>query len=159
MCIAIEVFVVPGFGVFGIGGLALTVMGIVLMSQTFVVPRNSYQLEVLARGLWIALGGAAGMIAGFIAMRMLFPHLPFLSGLVMEAPNAEIVHEAEKLADFSDLTGQTGITTTKLMPSGKVRFGDKIVAVVSEGSAVSAGEPIRVIEIHGNRIVVEAVNS
>ncbi len=158
-CIAIEVFVIPGFGVFGIGGLALTVMGIVLMSQTFVVPRNTYQLAVLTRGLWIALGGAAGMVGGFIAMRTLFPHVPLLRGLVMEAPNAEAVHEAEKLADFSDLAGQIGVTTTPLMPSGKARFGERIVAVVSEGNAVSTGESIRVIEIHGNRIVVEAVST
>ncbi len=159
MCIALEIFVVPGFGIFGVGGLALTVMGIVLMSQTFVIPRNTYQIEVLTRGLWIAIGGAAGMVGGFVAMRMLFPHVPFLSGLVMEAPNAEVVHEAEKIADFADLAGQTGVTTTKLMPSGKARFGDKIVAVVSEGSAVSAGQTIRVIEVQGNRIVVEAVNT
>ncbi|MEE2936055.1 MAG: nodulation protein NfeD, partial [Planctomycetota bacterium] len=54
VCIAIEIFILPGFGVFGIGGLALTVIGIVLMSQTFVIPQNGYQIQVLTRGVWVA---------------------------------------------------------------------------------------------------------
>ena len=159
ICIAIEIFVIPGFGVFGVGGLVMVMMGLVLMSQTFVVPKNTYQIGVLTRGIWIALGGVFGMVGGFVAVRMLFPHIPFFNGLVMEAPDAATVGEAEKLADYAYLASQTGITTTKLMPSGKARFGDDIVAVVSEGSAVPKGASIRVIEVQGNRIVVEETKS
>ena len=157
MCIAIEIFVIPGFGVFGIGGLAMTLLGIVLMSQTFVIPQNTYQIDILARGIWISLGGAFGLIGGFIAMRLLFPHIPFFKGLVMEAPNAAAVAEAEKLGDYAHLAGQTGTATTPLMPSGKVRFGDEVVQVVSDGTAVAKDEAVRVIEVKGTRVVVEAV--
>ncbi|MEL6110149.1 MAG: nodulation protein NfeD, partial [Planctomycetota bacterium] len=38
VCIFLEIFVIPGFGVFGIGGLIMTIASIVLMSQTFVLP-------------------------------------------------------------------------------------------------------------------------
>ena len=156
-CIAIELFVVPGFGVFGIGGLAMTVLGVVLMSQTFVIPQNAYQLAELTRGLWIALGGAFGLIGGFVFIRMLFPHVPLLSGLAMEAPDATAVDLAERLADYSDLRGEVGVATTPLRPSGKVRFGDRIVQVVSDGAALSTGDQVRVTEVRGTRIVVEAV--
>ena len=158
ICIAIEIFVIPGFGVFGIGGLAMTVLGLVLMSQTFVIPKNTYQITELTRGLWIALGGMFGMIGGFVAMRMLFPHIPLFKGLVMDTPNIEILNETEKLADFQHLSGQSGTTTTPLMPSGKARFGDEVVAVVSDGSAIAKGEAIRVVEIKGNRVVVESAS-
>ena len=159
ICIGIEIFVVPGFGVFGIGGIAMTILGVVLMSQTFVLPKNTYQIGVVTRSLWVALGSIIGVIAGFALMRTFFPNLPLFRGLVMEAPDVATVSEAEKLADFGYLQGKTGKTTTKLMPSGKARFDDRIVAVVTEGSAVEKGEPIRVIDIQGNRVVVEAVNS
>ena len=149
---------IPGFGVFGIGGLAMTVLGLVLMSQTFVIPKNTYQITELTRGLWIALGGMFGMIGGFVAMRMLFPHIPLFKGLVMDTPNVEILNETEKLADFQHLSGQSGTTTTPLMPSGKARFGDEVVAVVSDGSAIAKGEAIRVVEIKGNRVVVESAS-
>ena len=158
ICIAIEVFVVPGFGVFGIGGLMMMMLGLVLMSQTFVVPQNTYQITQLTKGIWIALGGCFGLVGGFIAIRMLFPHIPLLQGLVMDSPDVQTMNEAEKLADFEHLMGQTGVTTTQLMPSGKARFGDEMVAVVSDGSAVPKGSSIRVIEVQGNRIVVEQLD-
>lgn len=159
ICIGIELFVVPGFGIFGIGGLALTVLGVVLMSQTFVIPRNMYQLEILSRGVWVALGGAAGMIGGFIAMRMMLPHVPLLRGLVMEAPDEAIISESERLADYGYLLGQSGLTTTPLRPSGKAKFGEQIVQVVSDGTAISLGEAVRVCEVHGAKVVVEAVEN
>ncbi|TWT76408.1 hypothetical protein CA13_69020 [Planctomycetes bacterium CA13] len=158
ICIAIEVFVIPGFGVFGIGGLALTVLGVVLMSQTFVIPRNVYQIEVLTHSIWAAIASAFGLIAGFVLFRTMMPHIPVLSGLAMETPDSAAVNEAEKLADYSHLYGQTGITTTPLRPSGKAKFGDAIVQVISDGTAVGGGERVRVSEVHGTRVVVEGLD-
>jgi hypothetical protein len=159
VCIAIEVFLVPGVGVFGVGGLALTVLGVVLMSQTFVVPRNVYQIEVLTRGIWVALGGAAGLIGGFIAMRMMLPHVPMLRGLVMEPVDQVLLEESEKLGDFSYLFGQTGTATTPLHPSGKARFGDQVVQVISDGTAIAAGDRVRVCEVHATKVVVEPLEA
>ena len=159
ICIALEIFVVPGFGIFGIGGLALTTLGIVLMSQTFVIPRNAYQMEELTRGVWLSLGGIGGMIGGFVAIRMMLPHVPVLRGLVMEAPDEEQISESEKLGDFSHLLGRNGAATTPLMPAGKARFGEEVVQVVSDGTPIAAGDPVRVSEVHGTKVVVEAVES
>jgi len=159
ICIAIEIFIVPGFGIFGIGGLALTVLGVVLMSQTFVIPRNVYQVEVLARGIWVALGGACGVVGGFVAIRIMLPHVPLLSGLVMEQSDPVVISESEKLGDYGHLLGQTGTATTPLRPSGKARFGDQIVQVVSDGTAISAGDPVRVSKVHATRVVVEPLEN
>jgi membrane-bound serine protease (ClpP class) len=155
LCIGIELFVVPGVGIFGIGGVALTMLGVVLMSQTFVIPRNVYQLEVLTRGIWVALGSAAGLIVGVALIRVMLPHVPLFRGLVMESPDAAMTDTKERLADFMHLIGREGVTTTPLRPSGKARFDEQIVGVVSDGTAIGAGEPVRVLEVYGNRIVVE----
>ncbi|TWU02698.1 NfeD family protein [Stieleria varia] len=157
ICIAIEVLVIPGFGVFGIGGLAMTILAIVLMSQTFVIPKNTYQIEVLTRGLWVAIGGTMGLFGGFLLMRWLFPHVPLFNALVMETPDAAAVNEAEKLVDFNHLLGKTGNTTTPLRPSGKARFGDEIIQVVSDGTMVDSGVEIRVLEVLGSRVIVEPI--
>lgn len=157
ICIALEVLVIPGFGVFGIGGLAMTIMAIVLMSQTFVIPKNVYQIEILTKGLWVAIGGTFGLFGGFLLMRWLFPHVPLFNALVMEAPDADAVEAAEKLADFNHLIGKHGNTTTPLRPSGKARFGDDIVQVISDGTMVDSGSEIRVVDVQGARVVVEPV--
>ncbi|MCO8123029.1 nodulation protein NfeD [Stieleria sp. TO1_6] len=154
-CIAMEVLVIPGFGVFGIGGLLMTIASIVLMSQTFVLPHNSYQLAVITRGLWAALGSLLGLFGGIVLMRQLFPHVPLFRHLVMEAPDLAAIDQAEKLADYSGLMNQTGRTTTALRPSGKARFGDQIVQVVSDGSMIEKDAEVTVVEIHGTKIVVE----
>jgi membrane-bound ClpP family serine protease len=111
----------------------------------------------LARGVWVALGGAAGLIGGMIAMRMMLPHVPMLRGLVMEPIDQATIDEAEKLADYGYLFGQTGTATTPLLPSGKARFGDDVIQVVSDGTAIAAGDQVRVREVHATKVVVEAV--
>ncbi|MFG0263254.1 MAG: NfeD family protein, partial [Novipirellula sp. JB048] len=80
-------------------------------------------------------------------------------GLTMEPPDAAAVSEAEKLADFSHLQGQAGVATTPLRPAGKARFGDQIVQVVSDGTPIASGDAVRVCEVHGTRVVVEALES
>ncbi|MDM4016592.1 NfeD family protein [Roseiconus lacunae] len=154
-CIALEVFVIPGFGIFGIGGMIMTVASIVLMSQTFVLPKNSYQLAVLTRGLWAAIVSLLGMVGGFVLMRQLFPHVPLFRHLMMETPDSAAMDQAEKLADYGWLLGQQGTTTTPLRPSGKALFGDQIVQVVSEGSMVDPGSTVTVIDVQGTRVIVE----
>lgn len=158
-CIAIEIFVVPGFGIFGIGGLALTILGVVLMSQTFVIPRNSFQVGELTKGLYVVLAGVGGAIGGLILMYRLSPNSGIFGHLVMEAPDAAAIDAHERISDYGHLVGQTGITSTPLRPAGKARFDDTIVAVVSDGSAVPKNTPVNVIEVHGNRIVVEAIEA
>ncbi|MCC9658940.1 NfeD family protein [Rhodopirellula halodulae] len=156
-CIGIEIFVLPGFGVFGIGGLLLTALGVLLMSQTFVVPQNAYQVGELTRGLWVTLGGLGGCVIGMFLVRLYLPQAAVATGLSMGVPEAQI-SETERLAHYDDLMGQEGVATTPLRPSGKGQFGETIVAVVSDGSAIERGQPIRVIQVLGNRVTVEAVD-
>ena len=155
--LAIEIFVLPGFGIFGLGGLVLTVLGVVLMSQTFVIPRNSYQANQLAEGVWMAIGGMGGLVIGFLLVRAFLPQAAAASGLAMETPTADL-DRLERIADYDHLSGRTGVASTRLRPSGKAQFGDQIVAVVSDGTAIDPGQSVRVIRVQGNRIVVEAVD-
>jgi membrane-bound ClpP family serine protease len=157
-CLAIEVFVLPGFGVFGIGGLVLTVLGVVLMSQTFVIPRNAYQAGELLGGIWMVLGSMVGLLIGFVAVRAFLPQAATAAGLAMEVPESSL-EDFERTSNYDHLTGQTGVAATRLRPSGKARFGDLLVSVVSDGSSLEPGQDVRVVQVLGSRIVVEAVES
>ena len=63
----------------------------------------------------------------------------------------------ESIVSYGALLGQTGETTTKLMPAGKASIDGRIVDVISDGEAIAAGTRIRVEEVLGNRIVVTAL--
>jgi membrane-bound serine protease (ClpP class) len=51
--------------------------------------------------------------------------------------------------------GSTGTVRSTLRPAGRVDIGGEIYSVVTEGEWIEAGEQVRVIEVAGNRIVVE----
>jgi membrane-bound serine protease (ClpP class) len=52
--------------------------------------------------------------------------------------------------------GMQGITVTVLRPSGKARFADHIVDVVTEGEFVASQTPVMVIQTDGMRVVVKS---
>ena len=156
-CLAVEVFILPGFGKFGLMGASLVVTSLVLASQTFVIPRNAYQLSRLPTSLWTVVAALAGVVTGAVLLRRLLPHTPLVRGLMLQPPVAETLVELDRretLADRAHLRGQTGIAATPLMPGGKASFGDEVVDVVSEGEPIERGAAVRVIDTLGNRVIV-----
>lgn len=53
--------------------------------------------------------------------------------------------------------GTTGAALTTLRPSGKARFADHVVDVVTEGEFIAAETPVTVIQADGMRVVVKRV--
>lgn len=160
LCILIEVLILPGVGVFGIGGLLMVISAILLMSQTFVIPQNPYQFGQTTRALFSVVAACVGIVMGLVALRYLLPSTPLFRHLVMPGPNSEEMLEQEQreyIVRYDTLVGETGMAVTPLRPAGKAQFGDLVVAVVSDGGLLATGDPVKVIEVHGNRIIVEPV--
>jgi membrane-bound serine protease (ClpP class) len=163
-CILLEVFVFPGFAIFGLGGGAMVLASIVLASQTSrsLIPHNEYQRDQLQTSLLTVLGAIAGFIAVAIVLRHRLPRSPLLGHILLEPPEgeeAETIRRRESLVDFQGLLGARGATTTKLTPSGKARFGDTVVDVMSEGDAIDRGAAVDVVEIRGNHVIVKQVDT
>ena len=56
-----------------------------------------------------------------------------------------------------DLVGKEGRTLSTLRPAGVAEIGDDRVDVVTDSEYIDAGVAVRVIEVEGNRVVVEPV--
>ena len=54
--------------------------------------------------------------------------------------------------------GSIGRTETSLRPIGRARFGDAFVDVVCEGDYIPRGANVRVLEISGHKVIVEAAD-
>ena len=161
-CVVVEIFVLPGFGIVGITGGLLIVSSIVLASQTFVIPRNAYQLEQLPKSLYMVIAAGSGAILSLTLMRRYLPNAPVFKRMMLTPPDAERMEEIsqrESLTDFHHLNGKRGVTTTPLVPAGKAQFGDDIVDVMSDGELVPRGAAVCVTEIRGSRIVVRSIES
>ena len=160
-CLLLEVFVLPGFGLFGLAGGLLVLGSLILASQTFVLPRNAYQLAHLRNSLLVLAGAGVGTVAAAALIRHYLPHAPMFSRMLLTPPSDEelsAIAEREALARFDHLVGSRGTAFTPLVPSGKARFGDQIVDVLTEGEFVDRGQALEVVEVRGHRVLVRGIS-
>ena len=160
VCLLLEVFVIPGFGIFGLGGGAMVLASIVLASQTFVWPQNDYQFDQFENSLLTVAAACVGLMVVIALLRLHLPRSRLFGRLMLNPPEgdeAEAIRRREALVDFHDLVGTRGTTTTQLTPSGKARFGDLLVDVMADGEVIDRGTPIEVVEVRGSRVLVQRV--
>ncbi len=157
VCVALEIFVIPGFGIFGLGGGLLIISSLILASQTFIIPANGYQLEQM-RNTFVVLGGsAAGTVVLGAVIRRFLPHTPVLNRMMLAPPTGEereLLAQRESLISLDHLLGQHGVASTPLILSGKARFGDQLVDVIADGEPIDRGMPVIVTDVSGSRVVV-----
>ena len=159
-CLLLEVLVLPGTGIFGLGGGAMILASIVLASQTFILPHDESQLAELRRSLTIVAAAAACIVIGALGLRRYLPHTPVFRTLMLNPPADDELHDLdyrEAIADFSHLVGQQGTAATNLMPAGKAEFDGQLVDVIAEGMPIDRGQTVVVTKARGNRVVVRAV--
>ena len=154
-CIAAEIFVLPGFGVLGLGGGLLVISSLVLASQTFIVPANDYQIHQLQWSLLGVLGAAIGVgIVAAVARRWL-PATPVLRHVLLPPPNA--TDEAAESEHLDELLGVEGVTTSRLAPAGKARLAGMVRDVTADGGLIEPGTPVRVVDVRGRRVLVRSL--
>jgi membrane-bound serine protease (ClpP class) len=152
-CLAAEIFVLPGFGVLGLGGGVLLIASLVLASQSFVLPTNDYQIRQLQWSLLGILGAAVGVSLLGVLLRRWLPSTPVLRNVLLEPPSA--VDDTLEEDGLEALIGMEGMTTTRLAPAGKARIDGRVREVSSDGSLVEPGTPVRVVEVRGGRVLVK----
>ena len=158
----LEIFLLPGFGIFGVGGGMLILAALVLALQTSnALPTTGTELKELRSSLLTVASAGAGVFALIILLRRYLPRTRGFSRLVLAPPGAddpEIVTRPIANDSLEYLVGNRGVAVTPLRPSGKVRIDGQVLSVVSNGEPVNDGEDVIVIEVRGNRIVVRPDN-
>ena len=163
--LAIEVFVIPGFGIAGILGLLSIVAGIVMaaiphLPDTVPLPntdpltwQNYVDDGLQTLFLTIFITGA-----GVWLLSRILPKTPIYQRIVLQKSLATgSGHTPYEMEASRNRVGQIGTALTPLRPSGTVRIGDDRVDVVTSGDLIDRGTQVRVIEVEGNRVVVERV--
>ncbi len=159
--IGLEIFVLPGFGVTGISGIALVVASLVLVTLERMPETSEDWWNVGATVTTLGISLVAAIIGACI-LAWYLPHIPIASRLVLKPPaESESGYDQDALGGKPEqaqaLLGAIGVAATTLRPAGKARFGDEFLDVIAEGDYVNPGSRVQVIEIEGNRIVVKEV--
>ena len=153
--IILEIFVIPGLGIFGIGGMLMVICSIVLATQTFIIPRTAEEMARMPVSLGILVAACSGFLVAAAVMRKVIPNTPYFKKMMLEPRVLDQMEaDREAIVDWSELMGKAGTTVTRLVPAGKARIAGKVVDVITDGRMVDKDEPIKVIEAIGNRVVV-----
>jgi membrane-bound serine protease (ClpP class) len=147
---ALELFVIPGFGVVGILGL-LALLGALVLSTLGAGSHSGFVLWAVAR---MGFSLVVAVVLSAIFLKFL-PKLPVGRKLVLNTElEAASGYSSAPPSDYEWL-GQTGIAHSPLRPAGIADFQGHRLDVVSDGEFIDAGAPIRVLHVDGNRIVVQ----
>lgn len=140
--LAIEVFLIPGFGVSGILGMAALITGIFLVTDS------------LLEGLIFTTGALT--VLGFIvylSFRLPRTRRIWKRFSLSTRQTSKEGYVAPK-PQYEMYLGQVGTALTQLRPAGTGDFDGVHLDVVTEGGFIGAGTSIRIIGVEGTRIIV-----
>lgn len=158
--LGMEVFVIPGFGLFGIGGIICVAISLILAGQDFVIPQTTAERQQLIASLFTLVTASLGVFAGIYVVRRYFKSIPVLNRMVLEAPGAStMVLEEERKADLQKYLNQTGTAVTVMRPGGKVRLGVEVTDAFCEAGYMEKGAKIVVTKIENGRLFVRELDA
>ena len=131
---------IPGFGVPGITGAALAVVGLLVLQPT---PMQALILTIV----YVLLL----MIALVICLRWIAQGRLAKSRLVLNEVSSQTGDD-----DLEKYVGKTGVAHTPLRPAGIAELDGVRLNVVTEGDYIERGATVRVVRVSGNRVVVAA---
>ena len=147
--LALEVFVIPGFGIAGALGILGILAGLVL---SVLGPEPSGQLIAQA-AVRVGTSLLIALAASIVLLRFV-TRLPIGRGLVLDSG----LLSAQGYTSASDADqrwlGRNGVALTPLRPAGIAEIDGQRIDVVSNGELIDASESIQVVRVDGNRIVV-----
>ena len=157
--IGVEIFILPGFGITGIAGILLVLGSLGLVAYGHW-PKNPDE--------WVGLGksmapygiSCMGALVSVVIIAQFLPSMPMTSKLFLKPRDNDdqpLFAEDELHQGLAGLLGSIGVAETSLHPSGKAKFGDHWLDVVSDGGFIVQGAKIKVCQIEGGKIVVSEV--
>jgi len=174
--LGLEILVLPGFGVAGILGIVLMLLGLGAMMVPnkpgeLPIPVGEYEWQGFEQSLiWSMVGLLLFVVAAMLAGTYM-SRLPFLKRLVLAGPGGgggggagrgyggrgegAAGSGAAAIESPAVKAGEGGVSLTPLRPAGNARFGNKRLPVVTRGEMVEPGREIVVIRIEGNNVIVK----
>lgn len=146
----LEIFVVPGFGLFGILGITAIVASLFmgLLADFQIVTWNMISIALIQ----LAAAFVVTFVAGYFLSKVL-PKTNFFNRLILQ-DNIVIRSGYAAEPETYELVGKEGEALTDLRPSGTAIFGDNRIDVITEGSYLTKGTKVVVIKESGSKVVV-----
>lgn len=157
--LAVELFVIPGFGVFGVLGVIFILGGLVLG----MLPNQNFNFDfVPASQLFGAL--LTVILAALASVGLVFWLTPKVNqwGAFSTITLASTQERSEGYTSSfysNSLLGKVGIVHSRLRPSGRVEIEGEIYDASSRGDFIDQGEKIVVVSTEGTSLKVKKLEA
>ena len=153
--IALEIFVIPGFGIAGVSGIILVFTGLTLaLVDNLVFDFSGVPAKELFMSLIIV---SAGTFLAFVVS------IPLSQKLFTTGPLAKVALQTTQDTDQGYISvdaepkqfiGEVGTAETTLRPSGKVVLNNEVYDAVAEVGMIDKGEKVKVIRYNSGQLYV-----
>jgi len=141
-----EIFIIPGFGLAGIGGI------IAILSSIFLTFGNVIRATY---SILIALGIS---IVGVLLLIRYIPSTRTWRKFILFTQQEKELGYTMETKELKRLIDKKGIAITPLRPAGIAEVNGKKLNVITGGEYIESDTRIKIINVEGNKIVVEKIN-
>jgi membrane-bound serine protease (ClpP class) len=158
--IAIEIFVIPGFGVAGISGILMVFISLVLsLINNVKFDFEHVQMENVGVALMTVVFGISGgfLLSLYLSKRLFSAHSgPFRDFALNTVQNVSEGYLNVE-SSFLSLKGKTGIASTVLRPGGKVLIDGEVYDATTDSGFIDKGEEIVVLKVGIAQLYVDRI--
>ncbi|HKL74013.1 MAG TPA: NfeD family protein [Clostridia bacterium] len=148
----VEIFQ-PGFGFFGIAGVVLLIMAIILRAVSSAEEDNTL-LQTFQLILFVFI-----LTAGAFTIFLVGNKKNWWKRTSLYQLNTAVnLDHSDGTDNFSELIGKTGVAITDLRPIGKIIIDDKSYDVIADRMFIENGKTVKVIGTEGVKIIVKSIN-
>jgi len=131
-------------------GAVCGIVGVVCLIASAVIGIKAYPGAAVFIIIGEVVGGAGGVAGGLL----LLAKTGLGRGLFLETTQPDDEGYSNQSSDLS-LVGAVGVVLTALRPAGTIEINGRRIDAVSDGNFVQEGAKVQILEVHGNRVVVE----
>ncbi|MBN8419695.1 MAG: hypothetical protein J0L73_12315 [Verrucomicrobia bacterium] len=162
--IAVELLAAPGTIVPGVMGFICVMVALVYAMSGWEVltpsgaAAGTFNLAAYSAGFRNFALGVTGAAVLITLLCLWLPDLRPFRALILQTSAGGTLQDAPSMRDaIRAQVGDSGSARSALRPYGTIDLGGRLIEAMVEGGYVQSGTPVRVREIRGEKIIVEAV--
>lgn len=154
--IGLELFVIPGFGVAGISGIALVVTGLTLS----LVHNTGFDFQQIPVGnvfeslFIVIIASFLSIVLSFYITSRLFGKKTIFGELALLSTQQAGMGFVSSDIHYTEMLGKMGVAYTMLRPAGKVEIDGEVFDAVARTGYIEKGEPVIVIKYENAQLIV-----
>lgn len=160
--VIVELFVIPGFGVIGISGIVLIVLGLSLSlvgSLPSTDPIDLPSADTYGKALFTVVVSLIISLAASIYLASKMFESRMFGKFVLSTTQNSSAGYVSSGTSYSSFVGKKGIANTVLRPTGKVEIENDIYDAFSEAGFIEKGEKIEVVRYESAQLYVKKSNA